>query len=232
MHLKSVRIHADKFPTRDHYPFNLPILQNTESLGFKTPVTFFTGENGSGKTTLLESMARHCGVYIWGEHNGRRVYRNKYEKYLFTCLSSQWANGKVPGSLFSSQVFFRFSEILEEWAVDDPGILEYFGGSSLLTQSHGQSLMSYFRNRFKIPGIYFMDEPETALSPKTQLELLDVIQSTSAAGHAQFVIASHSPILLACSGALIYSFDGDSLEEIEYKDTEYYRVYKQFLLDI
>lgn len=229
MFLKSIQIHAAKFPTQDHYPFNLSIIQSSGRVSFPSQVTFFTGENGSGKTTLLESIARHCGIYIWGEHHGRRVYRNQYEKFLFTCLSAEWTNGKVAGSLFSSQVFHRFSEILEEWAVDDPGILDYFGGQSLLTQSHGQSLMSYFRNRFKIPGLYFMDEPETALSPKTQIELLNLIRQMSEAGHAQFIIASHSPILLACPDAVIYSFDGDELEPIPYEETDYYRVTKDFL---
>ena len=92
-------------------------------------------------------------------------------------------------------------------------------------------MMSYFRARYKIKGIYLLDEPETALSPKSQLELLDIIGENSGAGHAQFIIATHSPILLACPGATIYSFDRVPVQTIEYQETEHYKVYKSFLLD-
>jgi predicted ATPase len=89
-------------------------------------------------------------------------------------------------------------------------------------------LLSLFANRYKIEGLYLSDEPETALSPKSQLELLRLLMRMSKAGHAQFIIASHSPILLACPGATIYSFDHIPIKEIQYEDTEYYQVYKDF----
>ena len=95
-----------------------------------------------------------------------------------------------------------------------------------MTQSHGQSLMSYFKTRYQIRGLYIVDEPETALSPKSQLELLRILHQMSQAGHAQFIIATHSPILLACLGAKIYSFDESPVKRIEYEDTQYYRIYK------
>jgi predicted ATPase len=95
--------------------------------------------------------------------------------------------------------------------------------------SHGQSLMSYFRTRYRIRGLYFLDEPETALSPKSQLELLAVLTEMSGAGHAQFIIASHSPMLLACPGADIYSFDTAPVSRIRYEDTEHYKVYSEFM---
>jgi len=101
----------------------------------------------------------------------------------------------------------------------------------LVTQSHGQSMMSYFRSRYRIRGIYFLDEPETALSPRSQLELLEIIGENGRAGHAQFIIATHSPILLACKGARIYSFDHVPVSVIEYEETEHYRVYKNFFLE-
>ena len=109
------------------------------------------------------------------------------------------------------------------------GQLRYFGGHSLMNLSHGQSLMSYFRSRYRIRGLYFLDEPETALSPKSQLELLAVLTEMSRAGHAQFIIASHSPMLLACPGADIYSFDSAPVSRIRYEDTEHYRVYREFM---
>ncbi|MFZ5564583.1 MAG: AAA family ATPase, partial [Thermodesulfobacteriota bacterium] len=119
----------------------------------------------------------------------------------------------------------------DAWAAADPGQLKYFGGKSLLTQSHGQSMMSYFRALYKVKGLYLLDEPETALSPKSQLELLKIIGENSRAGHAQFIMATHSPILLACDGAVIYSFDQAPVQIIPYEETGHYRLYRDFLAD-
>ena len=162
--------------------------------------------------------------------NSRYNY-NKYEASLHRYLKPDWTSGRVPGSFFGAQIFKDFASILEEWATSDPGQLELFGGKSLLTQSHGQSLMSFFKNRYKLKGLYLLDEPETALSPTTQLELLRLINENAGAGHAQFIIASHSPILLACPGANIYSFDQMPVGNVEYENTEHFKVYRDFLND-
>ena len=231
MHLKRVILYPEKFPTDEHYPFNLSIFHHTETISFTTPVTFFVGENGTGKSTLLEAMAHKCNIHIWGEIDRRRFERNPYEGQLYKALDVEWLNGSVPGSFFASQLFRNFARMLDEWAVADPGMLEYFGGKSLVTQSHGQSLMSYFATRYTIKGLYFLDEPETALSPRSQLELLEIIGENGQAGHAQFIIATHSPILLACEGAKIYSFDHVPVSVIEYEETEHYQVYKTFFMD-
>jgi len=230
-HVKSVTLLQEKFPTDEHYPFTLPIFNQTKCLPFDVPVTLFVGENGTGKSTLLEALAHACGIYIWSESGGARYQVNRYEKQLYKCLRIDWANGNVPGAFFGSEIFKDFANIVEEWAVSDPGQLKYFGGKSLVTQSHGQSMMSYFRARYKIRGIYLLDEPETALSPRSQLELLDIIGENSQAGHAQFIIATHSPILLACAGATIYSFDYVPVQPVKYEETEHYQVYKRFLAD-
>jgi predicted ATPase len=113
----------------------------------------------------------------------------------------------------------------------DPGLAEYFGGKSLVSQSHGQSLMAFFKSRLKIKGLYLLDEPETALSPKTQLTLLSLLKKISQTGIAQFIIATHSPILLACPDARILSFDEIPVREIEYHNTLHYRIYKDFMHD-
>jgi predicted ATPase len=113
----------------------------------------------------------------------------------------------------------------------DPGLLKYFGGKSLMVQSHGQSLMSFFKSRFKIKGLYLLDEPETALSPGSLIDLLKLIRQTSHAGQAQFIIATHSPILLACPEARIYSFSPSSLQQIAYEETEHFQIYKSFMLN-
>jgi predicted ATPase len=229
MHLRSVTFHPEKYPTRDRYPFNLPVYHGTARVDFLTQVTLFVGENGSGKSTLIEALANKCGIHIWRDVERRRCSINPFETALSRFLSVEWMQGPVRGSFFGSSVFQDFAKALDEWAAVDPGHLEYFGGASLLTQSHGQSIMSYFKSRYRIKGLYLLDEPETALSPKTQLQLLDLLASMGAAGHAQFIVATHSPILLACPGAVIYSFDRVPIEQIAYEETDHFKIYKNFL---
>ncbi len=231
MHLRCVTLHADRYPTNDQYPFNLPIFRHTERVTFDAPVTLFVGENGTGKSTLLEALAYKCGIHIWQDTERRRFEFNPYEDKFRDYISVEWVDGPVPGGFFGSSVFRDFAQILDEWAAASPRILEYFGGKSLLTQSHGQSTMSFFKARYQVKGLYLLDEPETALSPVSQVGLLEVLTRMGRAGHAQFIIATHSPIILACPGALIYSFDQASIEPIEYEETEHYKVYKNFMED-
>jgi predicted ATPase len=229
MHLKKATLHSASYPTTEYYPFNLAVFQQTHEISFDTRVTFFVGENGSGKSTLLQALANSCGIHIWRESARTRFHCNPYEDRLCEHLTVEWTDGKVPGSFFGSDIFRHFAEILDEWAAADPGQLNYFGGKSLMTQSHGQSLMSFFRARYRIKGLYFLDEPETALSPRLQLELVELLLNAQDGGHGQFIIATHSPILLACPGAQIYSFDVSPIRKVDYEDTEHYRVYKAFM---
>jgi predicted ATPase len=231
MHLKGVALHPEEYPSRDHYPFNLPIFRETERIAFSTPVTLFVGENGTGKSTLLSGLAHKCGIHIWRDTETWRFERNPYELKFSEHISAEWVDGPVPGSFFGSATFQHFVQILDEWAAADPGQLNYFGGKSLVTQSHGQSIMSFFRARYRIKGLYLLDEPETALSPTTQIELLQLLARTGQAGHAQFIVATHSPILLACPGATIYSFDHSPIKSVLYEETEHFRVYKSFMED-
>lgn len=229
MHLKSVHIHREKFPVTDWYPFNLSVFHKTESVPFSKPVTFFIGENGSGKSTFLKAVAKACGIHIWENTERTRFQHNRYENDFHRVVTPEWNGGSVPGSFFSSQLFQHFAEILDGWAHADPGMLDYFGGKSLLKQSHGQSLLSFFKARTKIKGLYLLDEPETALSPKNQIKLLQILLREAGDGHAQFIIASHSPILLSCPGSSLMSFDHSPVRALEYEDTEHYRVYRDFL---
>ena len=232
MHLKSVTLNPEAYPTNDHYPFNLPLFQQDQRIGLESPVTFFVGENGSGKSTLLEAVTRKCGIYIWQGMQRPRFNASPYEKGLYRTIGIEWSDGKkVPGSYFGSQIFNNFARILDEWLTMDPGLTEYFGGKSLLAQSHGQSLMAFFQSRLKIRGLYLLDEPETALSPNTQLSLLSLLHKISQTGVAQFIIATHSPILLACPDAQILSFDEIPVRRIGYHDTDHYRIYKEFMND-
>ena len=227
MHLKGITIDQSKYPACDHYPFNLPVFKKTERVTFNAPVTFFVGENGSGKSTLLRALSRSCGIHIRKKAE-RTCYNNPYENKLYDNLAIEWSNGKVPGSFFGSNIFHHFTEILDEWAAADPGQLRYFGGQSLITRSHGESLMSFFKARYRIKGLYVLDEPETALSPRSQLVLHDFLTETGVKDHAQFIIATHSPILLACTCALIYSFDYRPVRQIPYEETEQYKIYRDF----
>lgn len=231
MHLRSVNIHADRYPTHEFYPFNLEVLERTGRIAFESPVALFVGENGTGKSTLLEALARKAGIHIWQDCGRARADVNPYENKFHRCISVEWTDGHVPGSFFGSSVFRDFARILDEWAAADRGQLDYFGGQSLLTQSHGQSLMSLFRARYAVRGLYLLDEPETSLSPKTQIELLDLLARMCQAGHAQFIIATHSPILMACPGATIYSFDHVPVRPVPYEQTEHYQTYKRFMAD-
>ena len=231
MHLRGVTLHPEKYPTNDHYPFNLPVFHQTKRVSFETPVTLFVGENGAGKSTLLQALARGCSIHIWRDVGRIRYRSNPYEETFHKHISVEWVDGRVPGSFFGSAVFQDFTELLDEWAAADPGQLGYFGGESLVTKSHGQSLMSFFKARYQIKGLYLLDEPETALSPRSQLELLELLIEMGDAGHAQFVVATHSPILLACPGATIYSFDQVPVGRVQYEETEHYQIYKDFMAD-
>ncbi len=230
MHIESVFFHPEAYPVQDAYPFNLNIFRDTGSLSFATNITFFIGENGSGKSTLLKAIARRCSVYIWEEDRGR-FGNNPHEEDLFKYIDIAWTKDRKAGAFFSSERYQHLSKVIDELACSDPHLLDYFGGKSLLAQSHGESFMSFFHARYAIEGIYFLDEPETALSPRRQIEFVRLLREQSRDGHAQFIIATHSPILLSCPGAAIVSFEGSMLTSVAYEETDYYLIYKDFLLN-
>ncbi len=231
MHLKNITLHPEKYPACTSYPFNLPIFHETKQIQLDSAVTLFAGENGTGKSTLLEALATACNIHIWRNSERPRPDHNPYEDMLHKYISVEWVNGRVPGSFFGSNIFQHFVELLDAWAATDRGQLNYFGGKSLTIQSHGQSLMSFFRSRYQIKGLYLLDEPETGLSPRSQIELLDIVKNIGDAGHAQFIIATHSPLLLACPSARIYSFDQKQVAPVLYENTDNYRIYNSFLED-
>jgi len=226
MHLTSIQINANNFPVKDQYPFSLDVFQKTPGISLETPITFFAGENGSGKSTLIRALAHRCGIHIWKGPERTRFRFNPLEEELYRCIDVHWSDQAVPGSFFSAEYFYDFSSLIDEWAHEDPGVLNYYGSKPFMTQSHGQSHMSYFENRYIIKGLYLLDEPENALSPTTQLKLLHLLQRMSIDGHAQFIIATHSPILLSCENASIYSFDHVPLRKVPYEETEHYLVYR------
>ncbi len=231
MYLLKVEIHSERYPSRRCYPFNIPVLRATPELIFRRPVAFFVGENGSGKSTLLDAITRKCGVAIWDKPRRHLAHNNPYEDRLADYISITWANGGAPGSLFRAETFRDLADFLDDVALCDPGRLPYHGGRILNTLSHGEGILSYLSTRYRRRGLYFLDEPEAALSPTSQVEFLKVLRQVEATGQAQFVIATHSPILLAYPGAQIFCFDGARIEEVAYEETAHYRLYKQFFAD-
>jgi predicted ATPase len=231
MYVRQILIDGDGFPSHRIYPFNVPAIRETRELTLREPIVFFVGENGSGKSTLLEAITKKCGIHIWDKPRRHIAHHNPYETKLADYVKVSWTNGRVPGSLFRSETFHDFADFLDDVALCDPGRLEYHGGRILNTLSHGQGILTYFSGRFRVKGLYFLDEPEAALSPVSQIEFLRMLQRIAAEGQAQFIIATHSPILLACPGAQILSFDSSRIEEVAYEDTAHYRIHKQFFTD-
>lgn len=228
MYLTRIVIERDSFPAERVYPFNVPALLKTCELVLEGPVTFFVGENGSGKSTLLEAITRKCGIHVWDKPRRHIAHRNPLETQLSNHITVTWANGHVSGSLFRAETFHDLADFLDDVSLCDPGQLQYHGGRILNTLSHGEGILSYFRVRYRRRGLYFLDEPEAALSPSNQIQFLELLQHLAAQGHAQFVIATHSPILLACPGAQIFSFDKVPIQQVAYHDTDHYQVYRRF----
>jgi predicted ATPase len=139
------------------------------------------------------------------------------------------ARGPVRGGIFTAESFRQWAEFLDDVAEIDPGQAKYHGGANLTLRSHGEGLMTYFRGRYEIPGLYFLDEPEAALSPSSQLDLLRLLAEFRQRGHAQFILATHSPILMALPGAQVFSFGDAGIEETRYEDTEHFRLYRDFM---
>jgi len=229
MHLSRVDLHSESFPNHEAYPFTLEAIRRTSHVVCESPITFFVGENGTGKSTLLRALSRACGIHIWANPDCQEARGNPYAAELHRHLEVTWTNGPVPGSFFSSEHFRYFSERVEDWSGSDPALLEHFGGKSLLAQSHGESLLSFFTSRYRIKGLYLLDEPDTALSPRRLLELMRLLDEMAQAGHAQFIIATHSPILLTCPGSVVFSFDHAPIREVPYQETGHYRIFRDLL---
>ena len=232
MFVESLVIHHDHFPRKDRYPFALKVFRETEGLRFRGKVTFFVGENGTGKSTLLEAIARRFGLTVWGGERTHIVHENPFETrlYNFISLSGSWDGGGIKkGFLFRAENFFNFASYLDDLTQSDPSILRYYGGRSFHQQSHGQAFFSFFKSRCRIPGLYLLDEPEAALSPSNQLAMVKKLWELTEKRRVQFIISTHSPIILSYPEAQILSFDFIPIKEIIYEQTRSYRFYKRFM---
>lgn len=217
------------------YPFSLPIIQHLKDIEFPSAVTFFVGENGTGKSTILEAIANKAG---FGPEGGSRnisfktSQENTYSgtQYLSEYFTLSWRQKPKNGYFFRAESFFNVANYLDHIEREGGGGAYIpYGGRSLHEQSHGESFLAFFQNRLGSGGFFIFDEPEAALSPQRQLSLMVIIHEMCKNGNVQFIIATHSPILLAYPDATIYSCDSTILEDIEYTDTKHYKITKQFL---
>jgi predicted ATPase len=205
------------------YPFNIPAFSRGLDLSFRSKITFFVGENGSGKSTLLEAIAECCGFNPEGGNRDHHRATFADRSLLAQALRLSWRPKVTEGFFMRAESFYNFATYIEQ-ASD----LLAYGGKSLHEQSHGESFIALFANRFE-QGIYILDEPEAALSPQRQLSFLKIVHDLASPGHAQFLIATHSPILLACPDAVLFDLDGDTIRETSYRETKHFLLTRDFL---
>jgi len=229
-----LRLRRDLVPGFDAYPFSLPAIRHLDLLEFHPAVTFIAGENGSGKSTLLEAIAVSCGFNAeGGSKNFRFGTRDSHSPlHEFIRLAKGFRKPR-DGYFLRAESFFNVAteiERLDREGGGGPRVIDSYGGRSLHEQSHGESFMALMRERFAGNGLYILDEPEAALSPQRQLAALARIHALVQAG-SQFIIATHSPILMAYPDATIYSCSPTGIERVDYYDTEHYTVMHDFIVN-
>lgn len=205
------------------HPFDIPAFTQGIDLSFRSNVTFFVGENGSGKSTLLEALAECCGFSPEGGSRDHQREALAERSELAQALRLSWLPKVAEGFFMRAESFYNFATY-----IDQVSNLRAYGGKSLHAQSHGESFLALFANRFE-HGLYILDEPEAALSPQRQLAFLGIIHELEAPAHAQFLISTHSPIILSYPGAVLFSLDGPSISEVSYRETEHYVFTRDFL---
>lgn len=232
MYLKSIEIQSREFPTRSRFPFNVPAFQNTDRIDLQSPIAIFVGENGTGKSAVLDAIARRSGFLPWGGSKIHRAHANPYETQLANYLTLKFDPRHRYGFHFRAETFFNFAASLDDILLDDPARDKYFGGGSLNVLSHGESFLAFFQGySFQLDGLYLLDEPESALSPRNQLDFVRHIRDSVKKGTKQYILASHSPIILGCPGAQILKFDAGAIATIGYTESGPYRFYSDFLQD-
>ena len=230
-YVADVSLKRDEVASFDNYPFSLAAVRGLKTLALHPAVTFFVGENGSGKSTLLEAIAVACGFNAEGGSKNFRFGTRESHSELHRFLRVSRGHPRPrDGFFFRAESFFNVATEIEK--LDEgpggPPIGASYSERSLHEQSHGESFLALMVNRFGGHGLYLLDEPEAALSPKRQLAILtrihDLVREKS-----QFIIATHSPILMAFPDAFIYQFSQDGIERVAYEETEHYRVTRSFL---
>lgn len=209
------------------YPYTVPALANFEGLKFRRPVTIIMGENGMGKSTLLEAIAIKAGFNAEGGSKNFHFATRETHSALYENLVLGRGLQPRDGYFLRAESFYNVATEIDQIA---DGIHKYYGDKSLHRQSHGESFMSLLEHRLRANGLYIFDEPEAALSPLRQMYMLCRIRQLVEAG-SQFIVSTHSPIVMSYPGADIYEITDEGLRPAELEQTSHYLLMKRFMLD-
>jgi predicted ATPase len=236
--LKKISILRERATNGDGYPFSVPVIRDLRDLTLRSRICFFTGENGSGKSTLLEALAAHYGFASEGGNRNFRVDTsdsNHSIEPLVRALRLSFDVRTGAGFFLRAESLFNaisYMDALDREPANAPPISMYYGGRSLHMRSHGEAFLTLLQHKFQHNGLFLLDEPEAALSPQRQLAFLVLIHDTLRKHkNAQFIISSHSPILLGYPDAQILSFDGGHIHEITYEEIPAAQIVRRFLND-
>jgi predicted ATPase len=232
LYLREVVLRRDQVPDFGRYPFALPAVVRLERLVFRHPVTFFIGENGSGKSTFLEAIAVALGFNAEGGSRNFRFGTRESHSDLHAYLRPvRGVTRARDGYFLRAESYFNVATEIEHMdaiPADAPPIAASYGPRALHEQSHGESFLALVQHRFRGSGLYLLDEPEAALSPMRQMALLSRLHELVQAD-SQFIIATHSPILLAYPEAEIHELGSEGPRLTPYEETEHFRVTRDFL---
>lgn len=229
--LLSIALKEEKIDSFEEYPFSLPAVKNLDRTIFHPHVTYIVGENGSGKSTLLEALAITQGFNPeGGTVNFTFATRHSHSKlHEYLRVAKSYKKPKT-GFFLRAESFFNVATEIENLD-NEPGgnkIINSYGTKSLHEQSHGEAFFSLMKHRFGSNGLYILDEPEAALSPNRQMSMLTLIHELIKKG-AQFIIATHSPILLSYPNSTIYEIQEEGLKKVSYEETDTFKISKRFL---
>lgn len=226
--VKRVLLDRDKIDDYSEYPFNIGLIKNFDKIEFTSPVTFLVGENGIGKSTFIEAIAVSLGLNPeGGTQNFNFSTKNTHSKLSDYMRVLTYDKPKTKFFLRAESFYNVASEIVRLSEECGPGTLYGAYGGNLHECSHGESFIKLVKNRFTDRGLYILDEPEAALSPQRQLSLLCLIDDLVKNG-SQFIISTHSPILISYINGEILDLNND-FEKVKYEDTDIYKIYKMYL---
>jgi predicted ATPase len=235
--IRSVVFSRERSGEQSKYPFSIPAVRALtiqRELSLDQTVTFLVGENGSGKSTLIEAIAILAGFNPEGGTRNFSFSTRRSESPLHRSLRLiRGPRRERTGYFFRGESYFNVATNIEDLDRDEVfgrPVIDSYGGHSLHEKSHGESFLSLILHRFGPDGLYILDEPEAALSPSAQLILLQRIHSLVTAGRSQFIIATHSPIVMAYPQAAIYLL-ADGIRSVRYEETEHFRLTRDFLLN-
>ncbi|MDQ3300038.1 MAG: AAA family ATPase [Myxococcota bacterium] len=230
--VQSVELVRDNIPSFDAYPFSVPAIRGLDKLALDPKITFIVGENGSGKSTLIEAIAVAAGFNAEGGSSNFAFSTRRSESPLHGHVRLARGLRRPRTDFFlRAESYFNVATEIERLDAEPLGgdpIIDAYGGVSLHEQSHGESFMALVKHRFGPNGFYILDEPESALSPQRQLSLLAILHRLVSA-NCQFIIATHSPILMAYPDASIFHLSSDGIRSVAYEDTEHYGITRDFL---